>query len=55
MSRRASRERSEAAESGKPNCAECGRLIVVGAATNDRWLCEYCLVVASFNGDTTPT
>lgn len=45
MSRRHDRTRSEAVERGKPDdphCAECGR------ATNDRWLCEYCLVVDSF-------
>lgn len=48
MSRRADRARSEAHEAGKPHCAECGRLIVVGAARDDRWLCEYCLVIASF-------
>lgn len=49
MSRRPSRERAEAVEAGKPHCSECGRRIVVGAATNDRWLCEYCLVVDSFD------
>jgi cobyrinic acid a,c-diamide synthase len=48
MSRRANRERSDAMEAGKPHYAECGRLIVVGAARNDRWLCEYCLVIESF-------
>lgn len=49
--RKPNQQRSEAVEAGKPPppiCAECGRLIVVGAATNDRWLCEYCLVVDSF-------
>lgn len=48
MGRKADRARSEAAEAGKPHCAECGRLIIVGAALNDRWLCEYCLVIDSF-------
>lgn len=55
MSRPADRARSEAREAAKPHCAECGRLIVVGAGTDGRWLCEYCLIIASFRYPLTPT
>ena len=48
--RKPDRERSELIEAGKPHCTECGRLIVVGSAIDDRWLCEYCLIIASFPG-----
>jgi hypothetical protein len=27
------------------NCAECDRVIVVGAGTPERMLCQYCLVI----------
>ncbi|AUX82467.1 hypothetical protein SEA_CIAO_79 [Mycobacterium phage Ciao] len=31
-----------------PRCSECNRVIYVGAATNNKWLCEYCQIIADF-------
>ncbi|QBI98810.1 hypothetical protein SEA_BOBBY_180 [Mycobacterium phage Bobby] len=37
-------------EAGKPRCSECNRVVHVGAATNNKWLCEYCQIIADFKG-----
>ncbi|AXQ62589.1 hypothetical protein SEA_ZELINK_184 [Mycobacterium phage Zelink] len=37
-----------------PRCSECNRVVHVGAATDNKWLCEYCQIIADFKGaDTT--
>ncbi|ATN89903.1 hypothetical protein SEA_KLEIN_196 [Mycobacterium phage Klein] len=33
-----------------PRCSECNRVIYVGAATDNKWLCEYCQIIADFKG-----
>ena len=39
----------QAIADSRPRCDDCGRIVVVGAAANDYWRCEYCLVVADFD------
>ncbi|QGJ87981.1 hypothetical protein SEA_KILLIGREW_40 [Mycobacterium phage Killigrew] len=36
-------------EAVKPRCFECNRVVHVGAATNNKWLCEYCQIIADFD------
>ncbi|AXF51677.1 hypothetical protein CONSTELLA_188 [Mycobacterium phage Constella] len=35
-------------ETYPPRCSECNRVIYVGAATDNKWLCEYCQIIADF-------
>jgi ribosomal protein L37AE/L43A len=39
----------EAVANSQPRCDDCGRIVTVGAATNGRWQCNYCLVVSDYS------